>query len=59
MPAEPATVKRPDVSELMAWEDGTLDDDETLDLFQRLVSTGMIYDLQGMYGREAHALGLI
>lgn len=41
------------VTEMMEWENGALDEDETVALFQELVDTGTIHHLQGMYGRQA------
>lgn len=41
---------------LMAYEDGSLDMEDTLELFQNLVDTGLINHLQGHYGRSAMAL---
>lgn len=49
----------PDIDQIMRWEDGQMDEDEELEFFQGLVKSGAIYQLQGMYGRRAHALGLI
>lgn len=49
-------VKRPSVTELMAWEDNQLDEQGMIDLFQRLIDTGMAWTLQGMYGRQAARL---
>jgi hypothetical protein len=44
------------VGNIMAFEDGELDDDEVIALFQHLVTTGMAWQLQGSYGRTAVAL---
>lgn len=44
------------LSGMIAWEDGELTDDEEDVLFQDLVTSGMAWRLQGMYGRRAEAL---
>lgn len=41
------------VGAILAFEDGKLDEDEVVELFQVLVSTGMIGSLQGSYQRMA------
>jgi hypothetical protein len=49
--------KPPDTLDLMmAWEDDTLSDANTVVLFQRLVNNGQAWKLQGMYGRTASAM---
>lgn len=45
-----------DIDTLMAYEAGELDEDEMVSFFQGLVDTGMAWQLQGHYGRTAHAL---
>lgn len=47
------------VSAIIAYEDGELEEHEVQELFEHLVHTGLIYKLQGCYGREAHRRGLI
>ena len=41
---------------MMAWEDGSLSDDETIELVQHLIDTREVWTLQGMYGRFASQL---
>ena len=38
---------------MMAWEDGTLDEQSETELFQRLIDCGLAWSLQGSYGRYA------
>jgi hypothetical protein len=42
--------------QIIAYESSELDDDETLALFQHLVTTGLAWSLQGHYGRTAAEL---
>jgi len=44
------------VSSIIEYEQGTLSDEETIDLFQELVNSGRAWSLQGHYGRTAQAL---
>ena len=41
---------------MMAWEEGTLPDDDEAALFQGLIDSGLAWSLQGCYGRHAAAL---
>lgn len=44
------------VTALIDYEEGRLDHEETVELFQQLVDNGLIRVLQGHYGRIAHDL---
>ena len=44
------------VSQIMAFESGELDADQTIELFQSLIDSGLAWQLQGSYGRMAAAL---
>lgn len=41
---------------LMAFEDGELSDEQVIEGFQAMINTGLVWRLQGSYGRMADAL---
>ena len=43
-------------SDIIAYESGELDQEETIELFQKLHDTGLAYQLQRHYGRTAQAM---
>lgn len=44
------------VSQMMAYEQGEMDADQTLNLFSELIKSGDAWKLQGHYGRMANQL---
>ena len=43
-------------SNIIAYENGELDEDEVINLFQELINSGLAWQLQGSYGRMAASL---
>ena len=44
------------IDKIMAFENGELQEDEVISLFQELVNSGMAWQLQGSHGRLAQQL---
>jgi hypothetical protein len=44
------------LDKIIAFEQGELTDKETIDLFQEMVNSGLVWELQGSYGRFAMAM---
>jgi hypothetical protein len=44
------------IESIIAWEEGTLDEQGTLELFSSLIRTGRAWELQGSYVRAAEHL---
>jgi hypothetical protein len=47
------------VDKIMAYEQGDLDEQDTLELFQELIDSGLAFSLQGDYGRTAAEKDLV
>lgn len=45
-----------DVGKIIDYENGELDEQETVEFFQGLINSGLAWTLQGSYGRTARAL---
>lgn len=45
-----------EVDGIIAYEQGELDEEQAIKLFQKLVDSGLAWKLQGSYGRTAKAL---
>ena len=44
------------LDKIMDYEGGEMDEEQEVDFFQELIDSGMIWTLQGHYGRTAQAL---
>jgi len=45
-----------EVGQIIAYEQGELDEAQTIEFFQHLITNGLCWKLQGHYGRTAVAL---
>ena len=41
------------VTDIVSYESGEMSDEDTVSFFQELVNTGLVWNLQGHYGRMA------
>ena len=44
------------LDKIIAFEQGDLEEGEVIDLFQNLINSGLVWQLQGSYGRMAMQL---
>ena len=47
------------LDKMIAFENGELDESEAIELLESLRDSGLLFQLQGFYGRAAKALGVI
>jgi hypothetical protein len=46
----------PNIDDIIRYENGEMDEDEIVVFFQGMIDTGVVWQLQGMYGRQAYIL---
>ena len=51
-----SNTKRDMVTQMMDFENGDLNEQQTIELFQQLIDSGTVWHLQGFYGRMASEL---
>ena len=44
------------INQVIAYEQGELDEEGIIDMFQQLITSGLAWEMQGSYGRTAKAL---
>lgn len=44
------------IDKIIAFEQGELSEQDTIELFQELIDSGLVWSLQGFYGRFARRL---
>lgn len=44
------------IDQIIRYENGEMEDDEMVEMFQAMIDTGMVWTLQGHYGRAAMRL---
>lgn len=49
-------IMMPELDKMIAWEQGELNQEGEIELFQSLVDSGLAWQLQGAYGRHAQRL---
>ena len=46
----------PNINDIEAWESGTMEAEAEVVFFQGLINSGVVWQLQGCYGRQAERL---
>jgi hypothetical protein len=44
------------VSKIVEWESGEMSEEDEISFFQEMVNSGVVWQLQGAYGRQAKAM---
>lgn len=53
---ENKTMTMPNVNDIIAYENGEMDEAEAIEFFQGMIVSGVVWQLQGSYGRTAKML---
>lgn len=46
----------PNVNDIISYENGEMTEDEAIEFFQGMINSGVVWQLQGAYGRTANHL---
>ena len=46
----------PDINKIIEYEDGSMTQEDTIEFFQEMINSGIVWKLQGHYGRMAKQL---
>lgn len=46
----------PNIDDIISWEDGSMSQEDEIKFFQGMIDSGVVWQLQGMYGRRATEL---
>ena len=52
-PQSAVPVRMPSINDIIAFENGEMTDDRVIDFFQEMIDSGIVWQLQGHYGRTA------
>lgn len=46
----------PNITDIIDFENGAMDQEQVIEFFQGMINSGVVWELQGFYGRTAMAL---
>lgn len=55
-PQSTPAVRLPSVDDIIAFENNEMDEDRVVEFFQSMIDSGVVWQLQGHYGRTAASL---